>query len=504
MVDNNDRWQGVSTPLCFLHLHQTLCFKQQNSRDFVTNLQMVELVLEDKDAADWVYRGEGGLNIVLAYNGSSSNFIGKVLRVRKVKRNGTECEKAPSALSVHECLVWEGVGDLLSASTKDIVNHMYAKHVMSPLLGPQHVDAGVRVQVTKEFLELVHNRVLFQRPSWRVDNARVNTLHDSALLMSDHSIFPHAVDGEECCISVEIKPKCGFLPVSKFIREKNSAKKRISRFKLHQILKFHQGKISQISEYDPLDLFSGSKPRVLKSIKDLFLTPQNNFRVLINGSLVFGSSGGEAEDTDSQIAESFEQTLKNIIKADDGTRTAKFLNLVGEAVYNSGIMNRLLEVQKLDVFDIEGVIHAYYDVVSEPCAVCREFGDGNVLSKYDGFHSIPFEESLKIVRDFLVASTAKDLSLMIGFRGRGKGRGISGDSYDVVCLDSGDQSFDYKVSFIDLDMKPLEKMAYYYKLDQEIINCYTRMMETVNRPEKSLVEILYQDQSAAIEDISQT
>lgn len=69
--------------------------------------------------------------------------IGKVLRVRKVKRNGSEFEKAPSALSTHECLVWERVGDLLSASTKDIVNHMYAKHVMSPLLGSQHVDPGV-------------------------------------------------------------------------------------------------------------------------------------------------------------------------------------------------------------------------------------------------------------------------------------------------------------------------------------------------------------------------
>lgn len=52
----------------------------------------------------------------------------------------------------------------------------------------------VRVQVTKEFLECVHKGVLFKRPSWRVDNARVNTLHDSALLMSDHSIFPHGIN----------------------------------------------------------------------------------------------------------------------------------------------------------------------------------------------------------------------------------------------------------------------------------------------------------------------
>ncbi|KAI3500584.1 hypothetical protein L1887_36408 [Cichorium endivia] len=36
---------------------------------------MVELVLEEKDAGIWIYRGEGGLNIVLAYIGSSPNFF---------------------------------------------------------------------------------------------------------------------------------------------------------------------------------------------------------------------------------------------------------------------------------------------------------------------------------------------------------------------------------------------------------------------------------------------
>ncbi|KAL8256287.1 hypothetical protein R6Q59_031354 [Mikania micrantha] len=456
---------------------------------------MVEFVLEANHAADWVYRGEGGLNIVLAYNGSSPRFIGKVLRVRKLKTNESGYAIAPSALSEHERLVWKEVGDLLSASTKDVANHKYAHLVMCPLLGSQHVDPGVRVLVTKGFLELIHNGVLLERPSWRVDNGRVNTLLDSAILMSDHSIFQHAVHEEEVCISVEIKPKCGFLPTSRFIREENEAKKRISRFKLHQILKFHQRKISQISEYDPLDMFSGSKVRVAKSIKNLFLTPQNNFRVFLNGKLVFGTLGGEADDTNTQIAEQFEKTLKDFFKADDerGTRTPDFLQLVAGAVYESGILDRLLKVQKLDVFDIEGAIHAYYDVVSQPCAVCRELHQptDSVI------HSIPFDQRLKIVRDFLASLTAKDLSLMISFRPTPKGNTQSPSIY----IESLDQSFDYKASFIDLDMKPLEKMPYYYKLDQEIVSCYTQMMKTVNQPEKSF---LYQEQTPAIEDNSHT
>ncbi|KAI8027541.1 Inositol-pentakisphosphate 2-kinase IPK1 [Camellia lanceoleosa] len=50
--------------------------------------------------------------------------------------------------------------------------------------------------------------------------------------------------------------------------------------------------------------------------------------------------------------------------------------------------------------------------------------------------------SLKIVRDYLIAATAKDLSMMISFR-----PGEDGDvesSYSGVFLESTNQSFDYK------------------------------------------------------------
>lgn len=189
-------------------------------------------------------------------------------------------------------------------------------------------------------------------------------------------------------------------------------------------------------------MFSGSKGRVLKSVKDLFLTPQNNFRVFLNGQLVLGSLGGEADDTDTKIAEAFEDTLKAFFKADNGAnsmRTPDFLQLVAGAISESGILDRLIKVQKLDVLDIEGAIHAYYDVVSQPCAVCRELQ----LPATNAFHSVPFDESVKIVRNFLISLTAKDLSLMIGFRPAPKGDKHDGD---VLYLESLDQSFEYKVS----------------------------------------------------------
>lgn len=464
----------------------------------------MEVVLEAKDAGDWIYRGEGAANLVLAYTGSSPRYVGKVLRVQKVKKNGSKSKEPPMVLTKHECLLWKETKDLLLAPTREIAEQLYLQHVMIPLLGSEHIDAGLRVTVTREFLESVEHKVLSQRPSSRIDAAGVNTQCDTALIISDHSIFPRGVLKEEFCISVEIKPKCGFLPFSRFIAEENSAKRSVTRFKMHQALKLHQGQISEISKYDPLDLFSGSTGRVQKSIKDLFVTPQNNFRVFLNGSLVFGGSGGSADSTNYLIGEAFENVLKGVILADDGMRTTNFLQLVSDAVCQSGLLDRLLEVQKLDVFDIEGAIHAYYDVVSQPCMVCKELGEKKLSDRYTSLHSIPFDESLKIVREYLIAATAKDLSLMISFRSRDNR--VQGSPSSVFFLESTNQSFDYKVSFIDLDMKPLEKMVYYYELDRRIVSCYTQTMKTTHQPDNAanLVETSYRDQSNAFEDASHT
>jgi inositol-pentakisphosphate 2-kinase len=36
--------------------------------------------------------------------------------------------------------------------------------------------------------------------------------------------------------------------------------------------------------------------------------------------------------------------------------------------------------------------------------------------------------------------------------------------------------------FVDLDVKPLEKMPHYFKLDQKIVNFYTKNGEAVRAP----------------------
>ena len=42
--------------------------------------------------------------------------------------------------------------------------------------------------------------------------------------------------------------------------------------------------------------------------------------------------------------------------------------------------------------------------------------------------------------------------------------------------------FHLQAYFVDLDVKPLDKMPHYYKLDQKIVNLYTKKGETGRVP----------------------
>lgn len=103
------------------------------------------VALQAKDALKWAYRGEGAVNLVLAYCGKSPDFVGKVLLIQKVPKNGSEYENGHPALTKQECLLWRELEGLVSAPTQEIAEHLYVHQVMCPLLGSKHVDAGSQV-----------------------------------------------------------------------------------------------------------------------------------------------------------------------------------------------------------------------------------------------------------------------------------------------------------------------------------------------------------------------
>lgn len=59
-------------------------------------------------------------------------------------------------------------------------------------------------------------------------------------------------------------------------------------FFLFVSFQLEKGTINQISNYCPIDLFSGNRKRMRRAIKGLLNSPQNNLRVFKNEVLIFG------------------------------------------------------------------------------------------------------------------------------------------------------------------------------------------------------------------------
>jgi inositol-pentakisphosphate 2-kinase len=77
--------------------------------------------------------------------------IGRVLRIRKVSTKVSKhdsnqtCsnQEARSILSEDEKVLWREWPSLAEATTSAAMAHLYAREIVQPLLGREHVDAGV-------------------------------------------------------------------------------------------------------------------------------------------------------------------------------------------------------------------------------------------------------------------------------------------------------------------------------------------------------------------------
>jgi inositol-pentakisphosphate 2-kinase len=490
-----------------------------DNTDEVESGKLRELELYKEDAEGWLYRGEGAANIVLAYHGSRPAFIGRVLRIRKVSSHdskpkpSTAAEKAQKPiLSEDEQKLWREWPAMADATTPAAMAHIYASSIIQPLLGQEHVDAGVLVYLTPEFLETVNHDIAEKRPEWRQKDAHLDLTGGTALLITDHSSFytvPGRVEDLPPTITVEIKPKWGCLPTAGTISEENNIKKHVSRFSMHQHLKLKQGKISSLSKYSPLDLFSGNTDGIHKALLALFETPQNNLRIFMDGVEIFGGpeDGGSTEEAISIL----EEQLQRVSAAPKGQRVVAFQRLVAHMLHTSKILESLLYVQQLDEYDIEGAIVAYHNFLkpdadtgtgdisltnkSSHGTTNEAVGPGNtkidnlVLEKegkhidrdLDWVQSLSWDESRRVVRNYLIAATAKDCGLMLTLRPlyNNSGKPFPVPSTFVTACPTTTQQFVYKIALLDMDLKRLKKMPFYLSLDNEIVSTYK---ESVQEP----------------------
>ena len=144
----------------------------------------------------------------------------------------------------------------------------------------------------------------------------------------------------------------------------------------------------------------------------------------------------------------------------------------------SGVLGSILEVQQLDVHDIEGVSVLYARLKQQTHAA-----DGTCLpstcskAKAERLESCEVDharaiaqllaltppEALRVIRDYLIAATAKDCSIMIACRLRSESDPSANELQSL---------YEYRVRVVDLDMKSTSKIESHMRLDAEILASY--------------------------------
>ncbi|KAF9940732.1 Inositol-pentakisphosphate 2-kinase [Mortierella alpina] len=411
----------------------------------------------------WQYRAEGNANLVLCYAGPDPRFATTMLRLRKADRQVDRPEE-----------------DSRSTTTSQLLD-------IAPVVSKQ--------DVSKE--SVFASRVI-------------------GLLL-----------GEEF---VEQLPKWGFLSKSSFIRKEHGIKKRKCRFCMYQYHKLKAGQEQSLSEYCPIDLFSTSHHLVQDSLNALVQTPQNNFRLFVNGEQQTVSKEAIAHVMVGSNVGSAQQ--ENI--APQGTHLTTLVEVLARVLSESPLLKRLGRLQQaLDSLDVE-TIHRFYDKLADPAtsylpeptleeflntaeaflertdldAMMQEdqetFETHNEASigfgADDDLDEVPDHLKMHFVREFLLSATLKDCSILITIRRDGQAEekrdttsqpAIRMDKLDenavefrerVHHIEVNGESYQYKITCIDLDPKKIVSVPMYLKKDRAIVDHY---LAVVGDKEKS-------------------
>uniref|UniRef100_A0A452RF76 Inositol-pentakisphosphate 2-kinase n=1 Tax=Ursus americanus TaxID=9643 RepID=A0A452RF76_URSAM len=148
---------------------------------------------------------------------------------------------------------------------------------MKEFLGETYVHCGEVVQLPLDFVKQLCLKIQSERPESRCDKD-LDTLSGYALCLPNLArLQTYHFAEHRPILCVEIKPKCGFIPLSSDVT--HEVKRRVCRYCMHQHLKVATGKWKQISKYCPLDLYSGNKQRMHFALKSLLQEAQNNLKI---------------------------------------------------------------------------------------------------------------------------------------------------------------------------------------------------------------------------------
>ncbi|XP_035911185.1 inositol-pentakisphosphate 2-kinase [Anopheles stephensi] len=302
-------------------------------------IRYVPEVLERIDENRLVYRAEGNANIVLSLSDNKH-----VLRMRKSPVESRE-GKGDSNVDLRRFVKYSQV--IASQFSGCYVPEPKLAHLNTCNL--QAFNERLRcfrpaMRLGKEVRELdgiLYPDVAFL-PKWLYP-ARVRDFSQDPKISSTPTHY------QTYC--VEIKPKQGWLAYEfcdnlPLLELTNGGDLRKCRYCLHQYLKLQKKSIAKISKYCPLDLYSGKPVRVLQAVKGLIGAPQNNFKILKNGKVVYD---------DKREKSMFNRILREMFPRDGRTKDEKstiFMNLIKEILLKDFTTNdehcdrKLLSIKK--------------------------------------------------------------------------------------------------------------------------------------------------------------
>lgn len=359
---------------------------------------------------DWSYFAEGGKHVIFQYRlrrghqpspshgdddvnegdipthhsfaSNTDRFIGHVLRIRKSDLVMVSHLLGPTKFSEHD-----------DDDEGETSPHTFQRCIVQPLLGGCYIDLPVTIILPNSFCKQLCQTTITsgvipssRLPSWSIDDTTKKSVDGGcqgvkATLLRDHTqLVPYPITSSQLAtntnkytiMSVEIKPKAGYLATSPFVLPAHRCKYYRTRYSLQQELmeKGHVQKgwnrknrnILSGSKYCPLDLFSGNLIRTIQAVTEMSLNMQNNFRVWCNGSLMF-------EEYETPTDQSCQKILNNLFGNNTGMADAKsillrvIVDIVAKVLINEPVLNNLQQMQMRDVIDGDGATLVYERLV---------------------------------------------------------------------------------------------------------------------------------------------
>ncbi|KAJ2071884.1 hypothetical protein GGH13_003065 [Coemansia sp. S155-1] len=388
---------------------------------------------------DWDYIEEGIENVIVSYHGNDPELQGWVLRL-------TKCDVGADAdVDSHEASLFR---DKELQRKQDALE--FAANIVSPIVGDEYVLPQRLVTVSSEFLLQVRKNIESRRPKNRLAKY-IDSRQSASMLTREMISRTPANDKGRHSVTVELKPKCMTLPRSEFSAPESSVKHRVCWYCLNQYTLHKDG---NVSKFCPLELFSGDRDRIARSLDHFAQSPYNNFVIFVDGRSVVDEQG-EISDKCVPHWDLLRDTVADIVQKEE-------------------LFSRLQLIQReLDSFNIESVLPKYQHALETGVLTTEEPGIGAWLEAYAEFRrrldSGSIDKSMvsdcQAVLELILATTLRDVSVLIKF-----------DNWPARSVtDTGSLDYSqYTIGVVDHDPKKLSNIPKYHRLDRDIVATYLR------------------------------